>query len=227
MKPENEPLWRSLEELAAPPAPSAETDQELAWRTSDEVEGMDRREFWKVMGAAMAMASATGCVRQPPEKIVPYVNQPAEMVQGEPLYFATAMPLLGDATGLLVKSHMGHPVKVEGNPRHPSSLGATGPFEQASLMTLYDPDRSQAVIHDGGIGDWIEFQGTLAAALARQSVNRGAKLRLLTGTVISPTRRGADPGPARALPRGALASMGAGGPRQRARRSPNGLRRVR
>ncbi len=187
MKPENEPLWRSLEEFADPAARQPDKDQELAWRASDEVPGMDRREFWKVMGAAMAMAGATGCVREPPEKIVPYVRQPAEIVQGEPLFFATAMPLLGNALGLLVKSHMGHPVKVEGNPRHPWSLGATDAFAQASLMSLYDPDRSQAVMHDGRIDSWIEFIGWLASVLSAQSTDHGAQLRLLTGTVISPS----------------------------------------
>ncbi|HVX67475.1 MAG TPA: 4Fe-4S dicluster domain-containing protein [Bryobacteraceae bacterium] len=183
MKTEKQPLWRSLDEFAHPPAAGAAAGHELAWRDSDEVAGMDRREFWKVMGAAMAMAGATGCVRQPPEKIVPYVNQPTEVVQGEPLFFATAMPHAGDALGLLVKSHMGHPVKVEGNPQHPSSLGGTDVFAQASLMTLYDPDRSQTVMQDGRVSDWIDFLGALAPALQ----GRGPRLRLLTGTVISPT----------------------------------------
>ena len=173
-------LWRSLEELAHLPEPNG---HELAWRTSEEVEGMDRREFWKVMGAAMAMAGLNGCVRQPPEKIVPYVNQPTEIVQGVPLYFATARPLLGDALGLLVKSHMGHPIKVEGNLRHPGSLGSTDVFAQAALMTLYDPDRSQAPIYNGRISEWVEFIGSMADVLAGQN----ARVRILTDTVISPT----------------------------------------
>jgi molybdopterin-containing oxidoreductase family iron-sulfur binding subunit len=180
-------LWRSLEELAQSPELVEDLKHEFPWRTSEEIEGLDRREFWKVMGAAVAMAGLSGCVRQPDEKIVPYVNQPTQIVQGEPIYFATAMPFLDDAAGLLVKSHMGHPVKVEGNPKHPASLGATGVHAQASLMDLYDPDRSGAVIYDGRVSDWVTLLGALEAMLAEQLPSRGAGLRILTGTVISPT----------------------------------------
>jgi molybdopterin-containing oxidoreductase family iron-sulfur binding subunit len=180
-------FWRSLEERAQAPDLVEDLKHEFSWRTSEELECLDRREFWKVMGAAMAMAGLSGCVRQPPEKIVPYVNQPTEIVQGQPIYFATAMPFLDDAAGLLVKSHMGHPVKVEGNPKHPASLGATGPHAQASLMDLYDPDRSATVIYDGRVSDWVSFLGALDSMLAEQTATGGAGLRVLTGTVISPT----------------------------------------
>ena len=190
MKEDSEPStphqWRSLEERAQTQEALENIEHEFPWRTSEEVEGLDRREFWKVMGAAVAMAGLAGCERQPPEKIVPYVNQPTEIVQGEAIYFATAMPFLDGALGLLVKSHMGHPVKVEGNPRHPASLGATDAFAQASLMSLYDPDRSAAVSHNGQISDWIAFLGWLEAALAEQNADRGARFRILTDTVISP-----------------------------------------
>lgn len=148
---------------------------------------MDRREFWRVMSAALAMASLTACTKQPPEKIVPYVNQPPEIVQGKPLYFATAMTSPGHSLGLIVKSHMGHPIKVEGNPRHPASFGGTDPFAQTSLMDLYDPDRSQAIVYQSRISDWIAFLGALAVTLEAQQASHGAGLRLLTGTVMSPT----------------------------------------
>jgi Fe-S-cluster-containing dehydrogenase component len=185
--PDHKPVfWGTLEDLARPQDLSAEPAHELPWRTSDDVDGMDRREFWKVMGASVAMAGLSGCVRQPLEKIVPYVNQPSEIIQGVPIYFATAMPFLGDAQGLLVKSHMGHPVKIEGNPRHPAGLGATDAFAQASLMTLYDPDRSQAIMYNGRISDWVEFLGSMDLALANHN-SHGARLRILTDTVISPT----------------------------------------
>jgi MoCo/4Fe-4S cofactor protein with predicted Tat translocation signal len=191
MKPDNEtgvpPQWRSLEERAQTPEALENIEHEFPWRTSEEVEGIDRREFWKVMGAALTMAGLVGCERQPTEKIVPYVNQPTEIVQGKAIYFATAMPFLDGALGLLVKSHMGHPVKVEGNPRHPASLGATDAFAQASLMSLYDPDRSATVMHNGLISDWTTFLAWLEAALSEQAANGGARLRLLTDSVISPT----------------------------------------
>ena len=94
------------------------------------------------MGASLALAGLTACTRQPAEKIVPYVRQPEEIVPGKPLFFATAMPMAGYATGLLVESHEGRPTKIEGNPEHPASRGATDVFAQASILGLYDPDRS-------------------------------------------------------------------------------------
>ena len=100
-----------------------------------------RRTFLKLMGASLALAGVTACTRQPAEKIVPYVRQPEEIVPGKPLFFATAMPLGGVATGLLVESHEGRPTKIEGNPLHPGSLGATDVFAQAAVLGLYDPDR--------------------------------------------------------------------------------------
>jgi molybdopterin-containing oxidoreductase family iron-sulfur binding subunit len=78
---------------------------------------------------------------------MPYVNQPREVVPGKPLFYATATTLGGVGTGVLVESHLGRPTKVEGNPEHPGSLGACDPFSQASVLTLYDPDRSQALTY--------------------------------------------------------------------------------
>ena len=131
-------------------------------------------------------------------------------MQGEPIYFATAMPFLDDAAGLLVKSHMGHPVKVEGNPKHPASLGATGVHAQASLMDLYDPDRSAARDLQRAGERLGLVLGALEAMLADQMADRGARLRILTGTVISPTSRRPVPGAAGAIPGRPLAPVGAG-----------------
>jgi MoCo/4Fe-4S cofactor protein with predicted Tat translocation signal len=180
-------LWRSLEELARTPEFQDSLAHEFPWRTSEEEEeGINRRDFWKVMSAGLALAGLAGCTKQPPEKIVPYVTQPPEITQGVPLFYATAMPFDGDALGLVVKSHMGHPIKAEGNPRHPASLGGTDFYSQASLMTLYDPERSQAVLRRGQIADWISFMDTMGALLGAVA-DRGARIRLLTGAVNSPT----------------------------------------
>ena len=112
----------------------------------------------KLMAASAALAGLTACTKLPTEKIVPYAQQqPEEFVPGKPLFYATAMPLAGYATGLLVESHMGRPTKVEGNPSHPASLGAANVFAQASVLGLYDPDRAQVVIYSGRIGDWSTF----------------------------------------------------------------------
>lgn len=142
------------------------------------------------MGASAALAGMTGCTRQPIEKIVPYVRQPEEIVPGRPLFFATAMTLGGYASGLLVESHEGHPTKIEGNPEHPASLGASNIFQQASLLDLYDPDRSQVILNNSQISTWTTFLSALHGVLQIQSDRKGAGLRILTETVTSPTLYG-------------------------------------
>ncbi len=139
------------------------------------------------MGASLALAGVTACTGQPAEKIVPYVRQPEDLVPGKPLYYATAMPLGGTAIGLLVESHEGRPTKIEGNPLHPSSLGATGVFAQAAVLGLYDPDRSKTLTNLGEIRPWSAFLGTIRAALVAQQPRQGAGLRILTESVSSPT----------------------------------------
>lgn len=147
---------------------------------------LSRREFLSLMAASMALAGLTGCKATPPEKIVPYVRAPEEILPGKPLYFATAMPMSGYALGLIVESHEGRPIKVEGNPDHPASLGATDPFAQASILTLYDPERAQTVTQAGQISTWDAFITELRPRLDRFRTN-GVGLRILTETVTSPT----------------------------------------
>ncbi|HEX9501721.1 MAG TPA: TAT-variant-translocated molybdopterin oxidoreductase, partial [Thermoanaerobaculia bacterium] len=173
--------WRSLEELSRTDDFDAFFEQEFPQQAVALEKGVDRRDFVKLMGASVALAGLTACNR-PAEKIVPYVNQPENLIPGKPLFFASAMTLGGIGTGVLVESHMGRPTKIEGNPDHPSSLGATDAFMQASILGLYDPDRSQVVRHLGEISTWSEFIGALQGPIK----NPGA-LRLLTQTVTSPT----------------------------------------
>ncbi|MGD8377554.1 MAG: 4Fe-4S dicluster domain-containing protein, partial [Acidobacteriota bacterium] len=146
-----------------------------------------RRTFLKLMGASLAMAGLGACTRQPREEIVPYVVQPEEIVPGRPLFYATAMPLGGFGTGVLVEAHLGRPTKIEGNPDHPASLGATGPFQQASLLGLYDPDRAQTIQHLGEIRPWSDLLESLRLSMEALAADRGEGLRILTGTVTSPT----------------------------------------
>ncbi len=177
--------WRTLEELAG----TAEFDQMLRGefpQATAATTGVDRRDFLRLMGASMALAGVTACTKQPPEKIVPYVRQPEQMVLGKPLYFATAMPFMGAAIGLLVESHEGRPTKIEGNPNHPASLGATDLFAQASVLELYDPDRSQTVTYLDEIRPWGSFVNDMRSALAATQAQQGNGLRFLTGAVSSP-----------------------------------------
>jgi MoCo/4Fe-4S cofactor protein with predicted Tat translocation signal len=177
-------MWRSLESLARSPEMQAALKAELA---ATPPSGYDRRSFLQLMGASLALAGLAGCTKQPLEKIVPYVRQPEEIVPGRPLYFATSMTLGGVMTGLLVESHMGRPTKVDGNPEHPGSLGGSDRFAQASILGLYDPDRSQAVLSRGEIATWGKAAEALRIALGEQQSQQGAAVRLLTETVSSPT----------------------------------------
>src|SRR5215475_8629485 len=131
--------WRSLEELAGSEAFQESLRHEFPNGASEWNGAIDRRSFLRLMGASLALAGLTACTRQPAETIVPYVHPPIGITPGEPLYFATAMPMSGAAEGLLVESHEGRPTKIEGNPNHPASLGATSVFAQASVLTLYNP----------------------------------------------------------------------------------------
>jgi MoCo/4Fe-4S cofactor protein with predicted Tat translocation signal len=178
--------WRSLDELSGSEDFIAYLKAEFP-RQAEALEHVDRRQFMKLMGASLALAGLGACTTQPTEKVVPYVKPPEDLIPGEPIYFATAMPLFGQVTGLLVESHVGRPTKVEGNPQHPASLGATDVFAQASVLTMYDPDRSQVVRRVDEILSWDAFQTALAAALEAQTERGGAGLRILTETVSSPT----------------------------------------
>ena len=180
-------FWRGLEELADTPEFRAQLENEFPHGANDPEVKLDRRELMKVMAASAAFAGLTGCTKLPTQKIVPYVRQPEEIIPGKPLFYATAVTIGGVATGVLVESHMARPTKVEGNPDHLGSLGASDAFCQASILSLYDPDRSQAEIHDGRIGSWAEFQDELSTALGAEKGNSGSGVRLLTPTITSPT----------------------------------------
>jgi molybdopterin-containing oxidoreductase family iron-sulfur binding subunit len=179
--------WRSLEELVDSPEFREHLHREFPAQASEWADGFNRRNFLKLLGASFALAGLNACTRQPINEIVPYVKQPENLVPGKPLFFATAVERDGFATGLLVESHEGHPTKIEGNPGHPSSRGSAGIFEQAAILDLYDPDRSQTVLDAGNISTWNAFLSAINSALARQSPKQGAGVRLLTETVTSPT----------------------------------------
>jgi molybdopterin-containing oxidoreductase family iron-sulfur binding subunit len=179
--------WRSLEELAGNPAFQEALHREFPKGASEWVDSVSRRGFLQVMGASMALAGMTGCVRLPLEPIVPYVRQPEEIIPGRPQFYATAMTLSGYASPVLVESHMGRPTKIEGNDRHPASLGGTDIFAQASLLGMYDPDRSQSVVSMGDQRSWQSFVNAIRGPLSAQKAVQGAGIRILTGTVASPT----------------------------------------
>ena len=142
--------------------------REFPRQASEWVDAVSRRGFLKVMGASLALAGLAGCTKQPDEPIFPYVKAPEDLILGKPMYFATAFPFPTGAIPVLVKSDAFRPIKVDGNPDHPMAKGKSDAFTQATLLDLYDPDRSKEVllpravervrglsggVHDGGEGD--------------------------------------------------------------------------
>lgn len=182
-----EEYWRSLEELADTEEFRELLSAEFPRQTSVWDEAVGRRRFLQLMGASLALAGLSSCTKQPDEEIVPYVRQPEILIPGKPLYYATAMLMGGMATGIIVTSNMGRPTKIEGNPVHPASLGATDAFAQASILALYDPDRSQVIRHNGEISTWSNFLDSITSLFDLQKSIRGAGIRLLTETMTSPT----------------------------------------
>src|SRR5687768_7356977 len=179
--------WRSLEALAETPEFKEFLHREFPQNASEWLDPVGRRGFLKLMGASLALAGVSACTRQPDEELVPYVRQPEELVPGKPLFYATAMPFAGSGVGLLVESHEGRPTKIEGNPDHPSSLGATDHFAQAAILNLYDPDRAQVLTHLGEIRPFEAFAATIRQVLEAQQASQGTGIRVLSETVASPT----------------------------------------
>ncbi len=184
---EGRTYWRSLEELADTPEFKDYVQREFPSQASEFTDPAGRRDFLKLMGASLALAGVSACTRQPEEKIVPYVRQPENIVPGRPLFYATAMPQGGFGHPLLAENHMGRPTKLEGNPDHPASLGATDLFGQTSVLDLYDPDRSRTIQHRGEVRTWNAFLGAVAAIANAQRPLNGQSLRVLTGPISSPS----------------------------------------
>ncbi len=109
---------------------------------------IDRRRFMRLLGASLALAGVTlsGCRRWPVEEILPHSAQPEGTAPGVPQYYASSFELDGVSTGVVVKSYDGRPIKIEGNPEHPFSRGATDCWMQASILEMYDPERSHRFV---------------------------------------------------------------------------------
>ncbi|MEX0611161.1 MAG: 4Fe-4S dicluster domain-containing protein [Pirellulales bacterium] len=197
-------VWRSIRESPASEPEHGSIFEEFPADAATAPDEPSRRHFLKIMGASVALAGTGGCFTQPQETIVPYIRAPEQIVPGRPLYYATAMTYAGASLGLLVETHMGRPTKVEGNPLHPAvpevmaqaneranderlRFGATDPFGQAIVLSLYDPDRSQTVLRRGQIDTWEFAYSDLRAQLDRLAPAGGEGLRLLTELVVSPT----------------------------------------
>jgi MoCo/4Fe-4S cofactor protein with predicted Tat translocation signal len=177
--------WRSFGELLDSPEFREGLAPEFPLGVDLPPSEASRRGFLKLLGASIALAGLAGCTRAPREKIIPYASQPPEVTPGVPAHYATAMSIDGYATGLIVESHEGRPTKVEGNPRHPSSLGSSGATEQASVLSLYDPSRARGVLRNGAPQSFSSFVKAFGPGGAPSG--KGEGLHVLMEPTSSPT----------------------------------------
>ena len=181
--------WQSLDELAETPGFVEMLEEEFPRQAgaapNEWVDAVSRRGFLKVMGASLALAGMAGCTKQPDEPIMPYVKQPEDLVLGKPMYFASAFPFPTGAIPVLVKSDAFRPIKVDGNPDHPMARGKSDAIVQATLLELYDPDRSKEVKFRGENSEFGEFQRAFTAAVNQTQGGQG--IYFLSETITSPT----------------------------------------
>lgn len=193
--------WRSLVELASPTSPQDAVYDELpaeAKASNPEQDLVSRRNFFQLMGASMSLAGVAGvagCKRYEKDHIAPLARRPEDQVPGETQQYATMMELGGAAQALLATSFEGRPIKLDGNPEHPFAGGGAVPgtkrhggssaFAQASVLHLYDPDRSQDVLQAGKATTLESFRAWLDSARA-QLAEPGA-VAVLSEATSSPT----------------------------------------
>src|SRR5688572_27870804 len=189
--------WRSLDQVEGTPEFKQWLEREFPEGASELNDPVSRRHFVKIMSASFMLAglglAGSGC-RKPEEKILPFGKAAEHYVHGQPQYFATAMPTRAGAIPLVVKSHEGRPIKIEGNPLYPDGNGGTDRYAQASILNLYDPDRATRFARRGGDGNLqsatseaaLGYLGELAAKL-QQTSGAGINFLLLPGT--TPSRR--------------------------------------
>ncbi len=182
-----------LEEFVKSPEFVAALQDEFPEGAAEFTDEVSRRRFIGLMGASVALAGTAGCIRPAPAgKIAVYSTQPDEVTPGVPKFYATAAPLAGYGTGVLVRSSEGRPIKVEGNPTHPSSLGGAGVHALASVLDFCDPDRSKGVTHRGLPSSPEEAVLALRKALYDTGTSpaqpkKGVRFRILTETITSPS----------------------------------------
>ena len=189
-------FWRSLSARTKDHEVHADTWKEFT-EGAEELEipadGVSRRNFFGLIGSGAALAgisaTTTGCIRKPQEQILPYKTRPEDLIPGKPMFYASAYALGGTVEGLVVESHDGRPIKIEGNPNHSGSTGATSLFAQASVLDLYDPDRSRMPMKDGEISDWGAARAGIQALMDAKAKNGGDGLAFVVPDMVSPTDR--------------------------------------
>jgi len=179
--------WRSLAQIEDLPEYRTALEREFPEGASELPEGITRRDMMVLLGASLSLAGLAGC-RRPVEEIVPYVAAPEDVVPGIPRNYATTFPFRRSAYGLIVESHEGRPTKIEGNPAHPSTLGGSSVRVQASVLGLYDPDRSQSITLKGARKSWNDFVTAWGQLSKEHAAEGGARLAVLSESFSSPTQ---------------------------------------
>ena len=180
--------WRSLDDLAGTPGFKAQLGREFP-EGAAELDGVDRRHFMKIMAASFAFGAAglAGC-RRPERNILPFGTSVEGVIPGLPQYYATAMPVRKWAIPLLAETHQGRPTKLEGNPTYTPHGGAASMLAQASVLDLYDPDRSTAHTKGGAVLKADAVNALLASIGGNHAATQGAGLAFLADESSSPTR---------------------------------------
>ena len=181
--------WQSLEEIAASAEFMERARQDFPGFAAVGLLSPDRRRFLQLAAASMALMGLAACGPEvEPRNREPYIQQPPHIIPGgRPSYYATATTLQGYGTGVLIEHRMGRPLKVEGNPEHPASLGATSAIGQATILGLYDPYRAQSLTHQGRIDTWEALATAVLSRTSSLRARKGAGLAVLTGSLTSPT----------------------------------------
>ncbi len=174
--------WRSLDQLAGTPAFREWVEREFPANASEMLDSNSRRTVLKLMAASFGLAGLTACSR-PLAHALPFSKGVEDFIPGQAYFYSSVFALGGQATGLLIEAHDGRPTKIEGNPDHPFSLGAATALQQASVLSLYDPDRSFRVLEKNAESSWQKFE----AYLKTLALADGTGLRFLTESVNSPS----------------------------------------
>ena len=170
--------WKSLKDISS----SDDYDKYLKQSEHHEDSGLSRRNFLSLVAASIALAGLEGC-KKPVQKIIPYVEAEIATIPGIPKHYASTIPFKNNALGVIIENHDERPVRVNGNEKHPASMGKSDSFSQASTLEMYDPDRSRGVRLNGKKVDWSEY------VKYGQSINNknGKGLAVLSQESSSPT----------------------------------------
>jgi len=184
--------WRSLNELADKPAFRDWMSREFPTAGSELPTSVSRRRWLQLMGASLAFGGVAGC-RWEAEEFAPFTVRPQNRIPGEKQYFSSSWELDGTGRPLTVTSIDGRPIKVDGNQQHPFTKGGTDSFDQASILSLYDPDRSDGLIERVGNEtlrrSWEDFDAAIAVQIDAHQQRRGQGLAFLCGASSSLTRQ--------------------------------------